>query len=68
MKVIDNKFELGQIVFLKTDTDQKERIVTGFCVRQYGQSYELMQGNAGSWHSDFEISTEKNVLMTTTNG
>lgn len=68
MKVIDNKFELGQIVYLKTDTDQRERIVTGFCIRQMGQSYELMQGNIGSWHYDFEIATEKNVLMTTTNG
>lgn len=68
MKVIDNKFELGQIVYLKTDTDQKERIVTGFCIRQSGQSYELAQGSISSWHYDFEICEEKNVLMTTTNG
>jgi hypothetical protein len=68
MKVVDNKFDLGQIVYLKTDADQRERIVTGFCIRQAGQSYELMQGNIGSWHYDFEISEEKNVLMSTTNG
>ena len=68
MKVIDNIFEIGQIVYLKTDTEQRERIVTGFCIRPTGQSYELIQGNVGSWHYDFEISTEKNVLMTTTNG
>lgn len=69
MMVIDNKYGFGQEVYLKTDTDQKLRIITGMLLRPNGLvSYELSCGIDSRWHYDFEISTEKNVLMTTTNG
>jgi hypothetical protein len=69
MMVIDNKFEIGQEVYLKTDIDQKLRIITailvlpGNCYR-----YELSCGTDCRWFYEFEITSEKNVLMTTSNG
>jgi hypothetical protein len=66
MMIIENKFELQQTVYLKTDADQKPRVVTRFIVSQLGLSYELYCGTGGSWHYDFEISTERDVLKATT--
>ena len=66
MMVIDNKYEFGQEVYLKTDVDQRVRIVTSLIIRPNGCiSYELSCGVDTRWHYDFEISTEKNVLITT---
>jgi hypothetical protein len=67
MMVIDNKFNFGDIVYLKTDPDQRPRIVTRFSVGATSMTYELTCGTVCSWHLDFEISTEKDVLITTTN-
>lgn len=68
MMVIDNKYNYEQQVYLKTDVDQKLRIVTGLLIRPNGLiSYELSCGTECRWHYDFEISTEKDVLKTTTN-
>jgi hypothetical protein len=61
--IIDNKFEIGQSVYLKTDEDQRERIIRQLCFRGSGLvQYELMCGTVGSWHDEFEIMEEKNVL------
>jgi hypothetical protein len=69
MMVIDNKYGFSQEVYLKTDIDQKVRIVTGMLIRPNGCiSYELSCGTDSRWHYDFEISTEKDVVMKTTNG
>lgn len=63
--VVDNLFEIGNIVYLKTDSDQKQRIVTAIIVRHGGcYSYELSCGTEAKWHYEFEISTEKDVLTT----
>ena len=65
--VIENKFELGQLVYLKTDTDQNPRMIIGISVRQSGLLYELSFGSQSSWHYQMEISDEKDVLKATTN-
>ena len=65
--VIDNKYDLDQEVFLKTDIDQYSRLVTSINMRKGRITYELSCGVSTSWHDDFEITTEKNVLKTTTN-
>ena len=67
MMLIDNKFNIGDVVYLRTDSDQKERLVTGFYVRHLSLTYGLGAGADESWHYDFEISVEKDVLKTTTN-
>lgn len=64
--VIDNIFEIGDIVFLKTDPDQRQRIVTSILVRDGGTlSYELSCGTDSKWVYGLEISSEKNVLVST---
>lgn len=65
--VIENKFNIGDIVYLKTDKDQSPRMVFALVVRQGGILYEVAAGVNTSSHYDFELSAEANVLMTTTN-
>lgn len=68
MMVIDNKFDIGESVYLRTDREQYERIVTAMCYRMNGiLSYELVCGTLSSWHYEIELSKEKNSIITTTN-
>jgi hypothetical protein len=64
---VDNIFNLEDIVYLKTDKDQCERIVTGLRISKYDIIYQLNCGDNESCHYDFEISDEVNVLITSTN-
>ena len=65
--VLDNDFKIKDFVYLKTDEEQRLRLVSGICVRDNGISYELCCGEQVTWHYSFEISKEKNILMTTDN-
>lgn len=56
----ESKFMFGDIVFLITDDQQLERIVTGWIVRPQGISYYLSCGTVETLHYDFEIGTDKN--------
>lgn len=59
---INNRFNLGQIVYLITDVDQLERIVTAITVRgNITLSYELSCGTVSSWHYDFEMASEVDI-------
>lgn len=60
--VIDNKFNLGDKVYLETDKEQSERIVTGLRVGKYDIVYQLNCGETESCHYDFEITTERNII------
>ena len=53
MMVIDNKFEIGDTVYLKTDAEQLPRLICGFMVSPNGLLYELAQGKETSRHFDF---------------
>jgi hypothetical protein len=64
MMIVDNKFEIAQIVYLITDNEQLPRIVTAITIRQLGLVYELSQGASTSSHFDYEISTEKELILT----
>jgi hypothetical protein len=63
--VIDNAYELGQIVYLVTDSDQKRRVVTQIRVANNCLTYQLSCGTYDSCHYECEISTEVNVLAKT---
>ena len=66
MIVIDNKYEMKQIVYLKTDPDQFRRVIVGIRVCAEGAIlYQLCCGPAESWHYDFEISDGQDVLIKT---
>jgi hypothetical protein len=57
------KYEIGQIVYLKTDPDQYERMIIARCERQNNYyEYELAFGSSLSWHCEMEISSEKNMV------
>jgi len=65
--LIENKFNIGDEVYLKTDVDQNCRLVTGLSIRLTSISYALSFGVTESTHYDFEITVEKDVLKTSTN-
>jgi hypothetical protein len=65
MILIESKYELGQIVYLKTDSEQLKRIVKQICFSSKGMDYNLVNGIVSTWHSDFEITEEVNILTKT---
>lgn len=57
--VINTEFERGQIVYLKTDPEQLERIVYAYYIDNNDETkYELRVGMDWSIHVGFEISLE----------
>lgn len=62
MIVIDNKYELGETLYLVTDRDQLKRIVTAIVVCPDSSFlYEVINGTIASKHYDFELSREKDL-------
>lgn len=63
---IDIPFEWGDIVYLKTDVDQKPYMVIGAkACADGGVLIEIQCGTISSLHYPMEISADKNVLLTT---
>lgn len=64
--MIDNKFEIGDRVYLVSDPDQHVRVITSLRVYKAGEIlYTIVCGVQESHHYDFELSTEKDVTITT---
>lgn len=65
MIIIENKFELGQCVYLKTDPEQRERMVIQIAVGGNNDNirYCIISGTADTWHYDIELTVEKNILV-----
>ena len=66
--VVDMKFKLGDTVYLTTDLDQLERIVTEVCfagnsMSDYVIMYELSQGEDISKHYSSEITININTTL-----
>ena len=62
------EFMIGQTVYLKTDTDQNERMVVGVSLRPCNLvTYALTYSTTETWHYGIEISSERDVLKVTTN-
>lgn len=62
MMVIQNKYELGQIVYLVTDEDQSPRMVTQIKIgADGGLIYQLSMGCDHTEHFELEISDTVNV-------
>lgn len=59
---IDSLYDYGDIVFLKTDPDQLERIVCKLICQPGNICYGLSMGSTFSEHYDFEISAQKNLM------
>ena len=62
MITIDNEFSVRQIVYVKTDTEQKPNIVTAIKVYDKDINYQCSCGNLTTDYCGFELSDEINVL------
>jgi len=60
---INTKYDIGQIVFLATDEDQKARIITGIIIRPNCVIYYLTCCSEESTHYDIEFDLEKNYKI-----
>lgn len=64
---IDTKYDVGETVFLKTDSEQFERLITRISISKQGETYELSCGTVTSWHYEFEFRMERDILKATSN-
>ena len=62
MMVIDNKFEIGQTVFINTDSDQSKRVITAISILPGSLLlYDVCCGALVSKHYEFELSDNENI-------
>lgn len=61
----DIEYFIGEAVYLVTDPEQLERIVTGIIFRPSGLLYSLSYCGNESWHYPCEISMTKNIIKLT---
>jgi hypothetical protein len=61
--VISAEFNIGDIVYIKTDLDQHPCIVTGINIRPGHLSYMLTRDDVTGNYYDFEVSVIKNVKV-----
>lgn len=59
---IQTELDIGQSVYLKTDPDQYERLITAIIIEPSDILYEISLGVEVSRHYFFEISLESNNL------
>lgn len=62
--IIDNKFKIGQYVYLLTDDEQKKRMITA--IRIYTNSYLEYQVTCGTFatdHMEMELSDTEDVSI-----
>ena len=64
---VNFKYDFGDIVYLRTDPDQCQRMVIGCKFQPEGKLFLLGLGNECTWHYEIEISSERNILITTNN-
>ena len=62
MMVVDNKYDIGDRVYLVTDPEQSECIITAIVLKPSGHIYELSCGVSSSLHFDIELTTERNEV------
>jgi len=60
--VIENNFNIGDMVYLKHDIEQLPRMIIEIRIRMYDIIYEVQSGVEISSHHDFELSKEKIVF------
>lgn len=58
-KATELPFNYGDIVYLITDPEQEERMVTGVLIQGSQVQYQLTRCTQVSYHLDIEIRTER---------
>lgn len=61
--VVDVKYNIQEIVYLVTDREQLPRMVYSYVVYKNEVMYRLLTGTITSEHYEFELSSEKNILV-----
>ena len=51
-------FKIGQSVYLTTDPEQFERLVTGYMIEKDTIRYQVSMGSDVGYHADYELSAE----------
>ena len=62
---IETKYDIGQIVYFRTDSEQAEYLITGMTIRpgNTGSIVYLLSANGIEYSAfDFEISKERNRM------
>jgi len=63
----DIEFRIEQIVYLKMDNEQHQRMVTGISLRPNNSvTYCLAFNNTETWHYAIEITGERDIIKATT--
>jgi hypothetical protein len=65
--MIKPRYNYGEELYLKSDIEQRMRVVSGFIHRPGNIMYLLMCGQDESAHYDFELSEDRNIVMVTSN-
>lgn len=64
--IIQNNYELGEIVYLKTDPQQQPRQIVGIHVTiDGGLLYKCVAGLEVDLHFEVEFSREKDIVLAT---
>lgn len=65
--IINTDINIGDIVYLVTDNDQLERMITAICVRPKDLTFELSCGTSSTWHNGIELTKRKDIIKATSN-
>lgn len=61
---VETKYNIGDVVFLMTDIEQLQRIVTGVLIRpRNAVIYYLTCGDTETTHYELEMVSEKNIMI-----
>jgi len=60
---INNKFNIGDTVWLTTDEDQKQRVITGIMIRKTMLIYQVTCCTDETGHYEYELSATKNYTL-----
>ena len=62
------EFNIGDFVYAKMDREQAKRMVTAICLRpSLAVEYETTDGNTDLWYYGIELSTERDIVLATSN-
>lgn len=63
MMLINNKFNIGQLVYLKTDSDNELRMITEIKIMSNGLCmYLACKGVESGWYYEIELSSEPSII------
>jgi hypothetical protein len=60
---MNTKYNIGDIVFLKTDKEQVPRMITGILIRPYGYLFYLSKSDLETTHFEIELTSDINELI-----